>query len=230
MIAAIRHGRFLALAAILLLMLAPRPGLAQSAPGYEVHNISNATLSFSTMDPVRGTWRAQTIHPDERKSFVFHSGAHNGRIRVATNGRGYVEYDVQAGQRYTVGWDTNKGVWDFRSRGPTHAATANPSPVQNVRAGAQLPTWTLHNKSNERVAFQTLDPARGTWKDQVSYPHQLTPYSLNSGAANGKIRVTTQNRGYVEYDVYAGRAYNLVWDDRKGVWDVRMGQASHASR
>lgn len=230
MVAALRHVRALAFAAILLLTLTSGPGLAQNAPGYELHNVSDETLSFSTMDPVRGTWRAQTIHPNERKNFVFQSGASSGRIRVATDGRGYVEYDVQAGQRYSVGWDANKGVWDFRSRGPMHAATVNPSPMRNVRAGAELPTWTLHNKTNERVAFQTLDPTRGTWKDQVSYPHQSTPYSLNPGAANGKIRVATQNRGYVEYDVYAGRGYNLVWDDRKGVWDVRMGQAGHAYR
>ena len=72
----------------------------------------------------------------------------------------------------------------------------------------QLASWSLHNRSNERIQFQTFDPARGTWKNQVSFPHQTTPYTMSPGVMAGKIRIATTNRGYVEYDVEAGGSYS----------------------
>jgi len=46
---------------------------------------------------------------------TFTSGTRTGKIRVATKGRGYVEYDVHAGWKYNLLWDATKGVWDFRT-------------------------------------------------------------------------------------------------------------------
>jgi hypothetical protein len=85
----------------------------------------------------------------------------------------------------------------------------------------ELASWSLHNRSNERIQFQTFDPARGTWKNQVSYPHQTTPYTMSPGVMSGKIRIATTDRGYVEYDVQAGGNYSVIWNRQSGMWDVR---------
>jgi hypothetical protein len=228
-----------------MLLCLPALAAAQGAPQYELHNTSNETLTFSTMDPARGSWKEQTIHPNERKSYVWRSGAHQGKIRIATEGRGHVEYDVRAGHRYAVVWDERKGVWDFRSRGtmadaggngaqpPAGRGHAQPQQawgqpqgygqVQHASTGAQpqQASWSLYNRSNERLEFQTLDPARGTWRNQVTHPHQQASFTFSPGMTAGKIRVATTDRGYVEYDVYAGGNYNLIWDRNKGMWDLR---------
>lgn len=73
----------------------------------------------------------------------------------------------------------------------------------------------------EGIEFQTLDPARGTWGNQVSHPHQSSPYTMSPGVTSGKIRIATTNRGYVEYDVQARGAYSIVWNRQSGMWDVR---------
>lgn len=210
---------------------------AQTQPRYELHNTSSTKLTFATMDPARGTWKSQDILPNATKSFVWVSGAHQGRIRIGTEGRGYVEYLVEAGHRYAVVWDERKGTWDFRSRGMiTAAATGNATTTsQAVNANARPPqgnpphartaAWTLNNPSNERLAFQTLDPSRGTWRDQVIYPHQPASYTMAPGVTSGRIRIATQNRGYVLYDVHAGGNYALHWNRDKGVWDLRSARA-----
>lgn len=202
-------------------------------PMYEIHNASDRSVTFFTMDPARGTWKAQQLLPRERKNLTWHSGASQGKIRIDTNGRGHVQYDVQAGHRYAVVWNDRKGVWDLASRGymGQQGASMNTPPVSNhggQRAAGygappqrQLASWTLHNRSNQRIEFQTLDPARGTWKSQVSYPNQSTPYTMSPGVTSGKIRIATAERGYVEYDVQAGGAYSIVWNRQGQMWDVR---------
>lgn len=208
------------------------PALAQQ-PMYEIHNASNQPVSFFTMDPARGTWKTQHLQPNERKNLAWHSGAHQGKIRIGTEGRGHVQYDVQAGHRYAIVWSDHKGVWDLASRGymaqkqgapmntPPMASHGGMQRASGHGAPQQLASWTLHNRSNERIEFQTLDPARGTWKNQVSYPHQSSPYTMSPGVTSGKIRIATANRGYVEYDVQAGGAYSIVWNRQSAMWDVR---------
>ena len=216
------------------LITASLPALAQQ-PMYEIHNASDQPVAFATMDPARGTWRSQQLQPNERRNLKSASGATEGRIRIGTEGRGYVLYEVRAGQKYAVVWSDRKGVWDLSSRGPMAqpGVTLN-TPPSSHRGGMQQAvgygspqhpqppaSWTLHNRSNERIEFQTFDPARGTWKNQVSYPNQTTPYRLSPGVGSGKIRVGTANRGYVEYDVEAGGSYSIVWNRHSGAWDVR---------
>lgn len=223
--------RTLLLAALLV------PGLAAAdSPRYVVVNETDKTLNFSTLDPARGTWRQQTIAPGQRRSFVWASGAEQGKVRIRTDGRGYVQYDIHANQRYAIVWDSRKGVWDFRSRGPLGAqrasndgyrSNANYGGGQSNRYGnggrrtASENVWTLFNRSNERLEFQTFDYARGSWRNQVSHPHQRTSYRMGGNYTQGKVRISTRNRGYVEYDVHAGGSYTLVWDRNKGMWDFR---------
>jgi len=49
--------------AILVLILMSLAALAQGS--WKVTNISNQTLPFETFDPTRGSWRAQSAHPNE---------------------------------------------------------------------------------------------------------------------------------------------------------------------
>lgn len=225
-----------------VLLLAGLPALAQQ-PRYEIHNESDQVVTFFTMDPARGTWKTQNLQPYETKSLVWYSGANQGKIRIGTEGRGHVQYDVQSGQKYAIVWSNRKGVWDVRSRGyfgeGGHAQSpAHVPPPAGYRGGSQqavgyangngyhapkqeLASWSLHNRSNERIQFQTFDPARGTWKNQVSYPHQTTPYTMSPGVMSGKIRIATTDRGYVEYDVHAGGNYSVIWNRQSGMWDVR---------
>lgn len=229
------------------LLAAGVPALAQQ-PRYEIHNESDQVVTFFTMDPARGTWKTQQLQPYETKNLVWYSGANQGKIRIGTEGRGHVQYDVQSGQKYAIVWSDRKGVWDVRSRGhlgdsgggyaqgPGHAP-----PPAGYRGGPQhavgyangngyqpsqpqLASWSLHNRSNERIQFQTFDPARGTWKNQVSYPHQTTPYTMSPGVMSGKIRIATTDRGYVEYDVQAGGSYSIIWNRHSGMWDVRTSR------
>lgn len=225
-----------------LLLLAGLPALAQQ-PRYEIHNESDQVVTFFTMDPARGTWKTQYLQPYETKRLAWYSGANQGKIRIGTEGRGHVQYDVQSGQKYAIVWSNRKGVWDVRSRGYLGdggyaQAPAHVPPPVGYRGGSQqavgyangngyhaprqqLTSWSLHNRSNERIQFQTFDPARGTWKNQVSYPHQTTPYTMSPGVMSGKIRIATTNRGYVEYDVRAGGSYSVIWNRQSGMWDVR---------
>jgi len=206
--------------------------VAAQQPMYEIQNASDQPVTFFTMDPARGTWKTQQLQPHERKNLAWYSGAEQGKIRIGTDGRGHVQYDVQAGHKYAIVWNDRKGVWDLTGRGhmAQQGAPMNTPPTAN-RGGQdavgyaapqpQLASWSLHNRSNERIEFQTLDPARGTWKNQVSYPQQTTPYTMRPGVTSGKIRIATANRGYVEYDVQAGASYSIVWNQQSAMWDVR---------
>lgn len=80
--------------------------------------------------------------------------------------------------------------------------------------------WTLTNISNQTLKFDTFDPARGSWMQQTIYPHQPATYTM--GGEAGKFRISTQGRGFVEYQVKTGGAYTLGWDAAKGVWDLKL--------
>jgi len=92
---------------------------------------------------------------------------------------------------------------------------------------AQTPSYKIFNDSDFVLHFDTLDPGRGTWKPQVLNPHQGTQYSIMSGASTAKIRISTPNRGYVEYDIGDGGIYNLRWDKRKNMWDVKADRQAN---
>jgi hypothetical protein len=217
------------------LMLVCAGAVSAPPPMYEIHNASDRVVSFYTMDPARGTWKLQQLRPSERRELAWHSGATAGRLRIGTEGRGHVQYDVYAGQRYAIVWNARKGVWDLSGRGhlarqgPPDAAPAAHSDGMRRPAGCgggqpRQASWILHNRSNERIEFETLDPARGTWRSQVSYPHQSTPYTMSPGAGSGKIRIATTDRGYVEYDVHAGGAYSILWNRHTAMWELRNGR------
>ena len=192
-----------------LLLIAPLCAFASGS--WNVTNTSNQTLKFETFEPVRGTWKGQTIYPNQPMDFTM--TGNDGKFRIATQNRGFVEYKVVAGGRYTLGWDQAKGVWDLKfAKGP---GPANPAPTS-----AAL-TYELKNSSNQTLNFETLDPSRGTWKKQTAYPNESKSFSFAAGVRDGKIRIVTQGRGFVEYDVHAGWKYNLIWDQGKGVWDFR---------
>ena len=61
--------------------------------------------------------RRQTarIRPETLKRAAWHSGSDVGNLRIATDGRGYVEYNVRAGWGYNMVWDPRKGLWDMRT-------------------------------------------------------------------------------------------------------------------
>ena len=125
MFASIRSRIFLVLAALLLPFAVqaqnnpPPPGGGGGGYGayaaYELQNITNQALTFETYDPVRNSWRTHTIGPNENRRMAWHSGTNVGRIRIATSGRGFVEYDVRAGWRYSVVWSNHKQMWDVRT-------------------------------------------------------------------------------------------------------------------
>ncbi|MEQ1772405.1 MAG: hypothetical protein ABL891_01365 [Burkholderiales bacterium] len=184
---------------------------------YEINNGSNATLNFETLDPARGTWRSWSIYPNQTRDFQWQSGA-SGKVRIATQNRGFVEYDIYDGNRYKFIWDNNKGVWDMRATGKL--ANAAPPAAAQATPATQA-SWSLHNRTNETLRFQTLDPARGTWRDQSMFPNETKSYTFNPGVTQGKFRVATQNRGFVEYEMRAGWRYSIIWDKNKGVWDFR---------
>lgn len=82
---------------------------------YEIRNASNITLKFDTLDRVRGTWRSWEIYPNQTREFRWENAAGSGTVRIGTENRGYVQYTVHEGNRYSMVWDQNKGVWDFRT-------------------------------------------------------------------------------------------------------------------
>ena len=98
------------------------------------------------------------------------------------------------------------------------------------QAAAQIPTYNLFNDTTAELFFQTLDPARGTWKDQSLKAHEQKTYNMTSGDPVGKIRIATPSRGYNEYKVGAGGVYRLTWSDPKQMWDVRTVQQGHGAQ
>jgi hypothetical protein len=92
---------------------------------------------------------------------------------------------------------------------------------------AQAPAYNLYNKSDNVLNFQTLDPGRGTWKDQQIAPREQKTYTILSGARSAKIRIGTPNQGYKEYVLAAGGLYHLSWSHRQQMWDVRTDQAGN---
>jgi hypothetical protein len=48
----------------------------------------------------------------------------------------------------------------------------------SFNASAQS-SWSLTNLSNQRLEFETFDPARGSWTKQAIYPNQRTSYTLD---------------------------------------------------
>lgn len=206
----------------ILLLFIGCAGLAVAQPlnSWTLHNASNQTLNFDTLDPARGTWKPQQIFPNQDKSFTMSPGVTTGKFRITTTGRGHVEYNVAMGGRYRLVWNQGKGVWDLlatNTAAPGNPPALPPPPVALA--------YELRNTSNQTLNFDTLDPARGTWKPQVIYPNGSKRMFWPSGGAVGKIRISTSNRGYVEYDIRAGITYNIVWDAAKGVWDVRIARS-----
>lgn len=202
------------LAALLLAALGSTQVHAQAAGTWVLHNASNQTLNFDTLDPARGTWKAQQVYPNQDKTFYLSPGVAGGKFRIATTGRGYVEYNVVAGGRYRVVFDRAKGVWDLRA----DAAGVNPPPGMAPPATA---AYELRNLSNQTISFDTLDPSRGTWRPQTIYPNASKRMVWGNGSTAGKIRIATDGRGHVEYDLRAGMSYDIVWNPNKRVWDVR---------
>ncbi len=88
----------------------------------------------------------------------------------------------------------------------------------------QYTSYKLLNASNDAVSFETLDPARGTWRKQDMYPNQTKSFTMSPGISVSKIRIATDGRGFVEYDMRLGWSYKIVFDTRKGVWDIRTVQ------
>ena len=169
------------------------------------------------MDAVRGTWKSWSIYPNQTQEFHWESGTKSGKVRIATENRGYVEYSVYEGNRYSFVWDKNKNVWDMRTIGKlANVPNAAPAPV-----AAKGPTWSLENRSNETLKFQTREPADSTWRDQSAFPNENKSFYFSPGVRQGRIRIATQNRGHVEYDIRAGWRYSIVWDKNKAVWDFR---------
>lgn len=96
-------------------------------------------------------------------------------------------------------------------------------------ATAQIPTYNLFNDTTTQLNFQTLDPARGTWKDQVLKGQEQKTFNMTSGDPSGKIRIATPSRGYNEYKIGAGGIYRLTWNDQKQMWDVRTVQPGYST-
>ena len=178
---------------------------------YEIHNASNANLNFETLDAARGTWRSWSISPNQTREFQWQSGA-SGKVRIATQNRGHVEYVVHDGNRYRFVWDNNKGVWDMRTTGKL----ANTAPPAAAKA-----TWSLNNRTNEALRFQTKEPVDSVWRDQSAFPNETKSFHFSPGVTQGRIRIATKERGFVEYDIRAGWRYSIIWDKNKGVWDFR---------
>lgn len=97
------------------------------------------------------------------------------------------------------------------------------------QAAAQTPTYKVFNDTNVVLNFQTLDPARGTWKDQSLDPHQQKTFNMMSGNPIGKIRIATPKNGYNEYKIGAGGVYRLTWSQQKQMWDIRANKHGYGS-
>ena len=207
---------------LLVLALAPLATWAQNST-WVLTNISNQTLRFETLHPASQAWQPQVIEPNRRTNYTFSSGYSEGKFRIATPGRGFVEYKVRGGYQYTVGWDQGKGVWDLKFA-PGTATPNSGSTLANAPPGP-LPAYRLRNTTNQTLNFETYDPARGSWKAQLAYPNQTTSYAFTSGVTRGKIRIGTQGRGFKEYDVHAGGHYSLTWNQAQGMWDFRSAPA-----
>lgn len=93
---------------------APPPGPGGRGDTFELYNASNQMLNYETFDPSRGHWRPRTLGPGQVEYIAFRGGYNEGKIRVGTQGRGFVEYTVQEGRRYELVWDNNKRAWDVR--------------------------------------------------------------------------------------------------------------------
>jgi len=92
---------------------------------------------------------------------------------------------------------------------------------------AQLPSYSIYNDTSTMLHFETLDPGRGTWRNQSVNPRQLKSFSMTSGIPTGKIRIGTPTRGYNEYSVGSGGVYRLTWNQQKQMWDVTTDQQAN---
>jgi hypothetical protein len=85
----------------------------------------------------------------------------------------------------------------------------------------------LQNRTNETLNFQTREPNSGSWRNQSAYPHESKTFRFSPGVMHGRMRISTRDRGFVEYDIRAGWGYSLVWDKHKHVWDFRTVHRSN---
>jgi hypothetical protein len=95
---------------------------------------------------------------------------------------------------------------------------------------AQVPSYTVSNPLGNVFYFETLDHARGTWKQQSVQPNQTLRLNITSGMTTAKIRINTPNAGFVEYDVYAGNTYTIFWSANKQKWDFVAEQPQQQSQ
>lgn len=184
------------------------PLTAHAGYAWNLTNTSNSKLNFETLDPARGTWKSQMIYPHQSVKYTMRSA--EAKFRISTQNRGYFTYRIYAGGSYNLGWNSTKGIWELTSAAPSYN-----------RRQASRASFELYNASSRQLKFDTLDFSRGTWKGQVINANQTKTYTFSAGTRTGKIRIATTGRGNVEYDTRAGWKYKILWDDNKGVWDVR---------
>ena len=94
-------------------------------------------------------------------------------------------------------------------------------------AYAELPAYSIYNDTATTLYFDTMDPARGSWRNQSVNPHQNKKFTINSGLTSAKIRIGTPARGYNEYTLGTGGVYRLTWSDAKQMWDVTADQQAY---
>ena len=205
----------------LLLALLFTPFIAWAQSTWVLSNISNQTLRFETLHPASQAWQPQSIQPGRHVNYTFSSGYTEGKFRISTPNRGYVEYKVRGGYQYTLGWDNNKGLWDLKFAPMAQNAPPPGVMSQNANPGAPAASYRLRNHTGQTLNFETFDPGRGTWRPQTAMPNQSTTYAFTPGVTRGKIRIGTQGRGYKEYDVLAGGHYSLTWNQAQAMWDFR---------
>jgi len=205
------------LSLLLALLFTPLMAWAQST--WELANISNQTLRFETLHPASQAWQPQVIEPGRRLNYTFTSGYTEGKFRIFTPNRGYVEYKVHGGRQYTLGWNNGRGLWDLKVLPLAQNAPPPGALAQNTVPNERAPRYRLRNHTGQTLNFDTFDPARGTWKPQTALPNQTSSYTFSPGVTRGKIRISTQGRGTKEYEVFAGGHYSLTWNQAQGMWD-----------
>jgi hypothetical protein len=93
-------------------------------------------------------------------------------------------------------------------------------------ARAQQPSYSLFNDTNDLVVVRTFLASRGSWINHNLTPHQNQTLTLPSNEPYGKVRVDTQGKGYVEYDVSTGNAYRIYFNPNKQVLDLTPARQS----
>ena len=168
----------------LVMLLVSACAYAQQ-PTYSIFNDSNDLVSVSSFLASRGNWINHSMTPHQTISLTLPPNEPYGKIRVDTPGKGYVQYDISAGNAYRVFFNPKKQVLDMvTAKNPNAAPMAQPYQQQTTQQYQPQPQPQYQQQQQQQ---------QQQYQQQAAPQYQQQAQANNPGIPMGPYQNSCQN-------------------------------------